>query len=76
MMYLRQRQILLSQSMNPKEKAIFLEKFPRSKRTLAGEDGSKGRTDCQCPKETVLPRGEEGWTPDGNSGWAATQPET
>ena len=41
--------------------------------TLAGEDGSKGRTDYQIPKETVLLRVEEGLL---NSGWAESQPET
>lgn len=48
----------------------------RNEGTLAGEDGSKGRTDYQTPKETVLLRVEEGLMPVVNSGWAETQPET
>lgn len=44
--------------------------------TLAGEDGSTGRTDYQSPKKTGPLLSEEGLAPVVNSGWAATQPET
>lgn len=44
--------------------------------TVVDEDGSRGRTNCQYPKETVLLQGETGLMSVVTSVSADTQPET
>ena len=43
---------------------------------MAGEDGSRGKTDYQRLSEAALLQGEEGPVPVVNCGWAETQSDT